>query len=72
MNNLYTLPIRDSFPSPYWVVGISIDEEEGFVNVHPQALREADYADAIDHAMDTAKALYPNSNIEFLSIKEYN
>jgi len=28
MNNLYTLPIRDSFPSPYWVVEISIRSEE--------------------------------------------
>jgi hypothetical protein len=72
MSNLYTMPIKDSFPLPYWVVGISIDEEKSSVNVHPQSLREDDYADAIEHAMDTAKALYPNSNIEFLYIKEYN
>ena len=57
---------------PYWVVGISIDEEKSSVNVHHQSLLVDDYADAIECAMDTTKALYPNSNIEFLYIKEYN
>lgn len=55
----------------YWEVGIKIDDEAGQVTVHPQALEQSKWGNAMEHALEMATALYPNNRIEFLYIKEY-
>ena len=57
---------------PYWQVGIKIGAESGQVNVHSDALPDASWEYAIEHAMDTARAVHPTEKIEFLYVKEYN
>ena len=57
---------------PYWQVGMKIGAESGQVNVHSDALPDASWEYAIEHAMDTAKAVHPTEKIEFLYVKEYN
>ena len=56
----------------YWEVGIKIGAESGQVTVHPQALAESNYSNAIEHALEMATALYPKHRIEFEYIKEYD
>ena len=55
----------------YWEVGIKIGDEAGQVTVHPQALAESVWDNAMEHALEMATVLYPNKRIEFLYIKEY-
>ena len=55
----------------YWQVGVKIDSEAGQVNVHPAALKQSRWDNAMEHALEMAQALYPNKRIEFLYIKEY-
>ncbi len=55
----------------YWQVGVKIDSEAGQVNVHPAALEQSRWDNAMEHALEMAQALYPNKRIEFLYIKEY-
>ena len=57
---------------PYWQVGIKIGAESGQVNVHSDVLEDASWDYAIEHAMDTARAVHPTERIEFLYVKEYN
>ena len=49
-----------------------IGAESGQVNVHSDALPDASWEYAIEHAMDTARAVHPTEKIEFLYVKEYN
>ena len=56
----------------YWEVGLTIGNEAGRVNVHPAALAESDWSNAVEHAMEMAQALYPNMRIEFNYVKEYD
>jgi len=57
---------------PYWQVGIKIGVESGQVNVHSDALPDASFEYAIEHAIETARAVHPTERIEFLYVKEYN
>ena len=57
---------------PYWQVGIKIGAESGQVNVHSDVLEDASWDYAIEHAIDTARAVHPTEKIEFLYVKEYN
>ena len=57
---------------PYWQVGIKIGSESGQVNVHSDALPDASFEYAIEHAIETARAVHPTERIEFLYVKEYN
>ena len=56
----------------YWEVGLTVGAERGRVNVHPQALEESGWENAVEHALDMAQALYPNKRIEFDYVKEYD
>ncbi len=56
----------------YWEIGITIGNEQGSVNVHPAALEESNSANAIEHAIEMAQALYPNMRIELNYVKEYD
>ena len=56
----------------YWEVGITIGVERGRVNVHPAALQESKWDNAVEHAMEMAQALYPKHRIEFDYVKEYD
>jgi len=51
---------------------LKIGAESGQVNVHSDALPDASWEYAIEHAMDTARAVHPLERIEFLYVKEYN
>ena len=55
----------------YWVVGIKIGAEGGHVNVHPAALEQSKWSNAVEHAIELARAMYPNERIEFEWVKEY-
>jgi len=56
----------------YWEVGIQIGEESGQVTVHPAALEQSEWSNAVEHVMEMAQALYPNLQIEFNYVKEYD
>ena len=56
----------------YWEIGISIDGVSGVYNVHPQPLEQSIWNHAVEHAMDMAQALYPNSCVERDFVKEFN
>jgi len=56
----------------YWQKGLKIGAESGQLNVHSDALPDASWEYAIEHAMDTARAVHPTERIEFLYVKEYN
>jgi hypothetical protein len=56
----------------YWQVGIKINQECGQVTVHPQALAQSRWTNAIEHVMEMAQALYPDAKVEFDYIKEYD
>lgn len=56
----------------YWEVGITVGVESGRVNVHPQALEESGWKNAVEHVLDMAQALHPNKHIEFDYVKEYD
>jgi len=56
----------------YWEVGIKIGNESGQVTVHPQALEQSEWSNAIEHAMEMAQSLYPKHKIEFDYVKEYD
>lgn len=56
----------------YWQVGIKIGQECGQVTVHPQALEQSEWSNAVEHAMEMAQALYPKHRIEFDYVKEYD
>jgi len=53
---------------PYWQIGLKIGAESGQVNVHSDALPDASWEYAIEHAMDTARAVHPLERIEFLYV----
>lgn len=55
----------------YWVVGIKIGAEGGHANVHPAALEQSKWSNAVEHAIELARAMYPNERIEFEWVKEY-
>lgn len=57
---------------PYWQVGLKIGAESGQVNVHSDALPDASWEYAIEHAIATARAVHPTERIEFLYVKEFN
>ena len=57
---------------PYWQVGLKIGAESGQLNVHSDALEKSCYSNAIDHAIEMARAMHPTERIEFLYVKEYN
>ena len=52
----------------YWEIGIRMDGVSGVYNVHPQPLEQPLWNHAVEHAMDMAQALYPDSHIA-LSVK---
>ena len=56
----------------YWVVGIKIGAESGQVTVHPAALQESAWDNAVEHVMDMAAALYPKQRIELEWVKEFD
>jgi len=56
----------------YWEVGIQIGAESGQVTVHPAALEQSEWSNAVEHVMEMAQALYPNLQIEFNYVKEYD
>jgi len=56
----------------YWQIGIKIGAESGQVNVHPAALQESVWDNAVEHALDMATALYPQQRIELEWVKEFN
>ena len=56
----------------YWEVGISIDGVSGVYNVHPQPLEQPLWNHAVEHAMDMAQALYPDSHIEMEFVSSCN
>jgi len=58
--------------TPYWQVGLKIGSESGQLNVHSDALEQSCYGNAIDHAIEMARAMHPTERIEFLYVKEYN
>ena len=43
----------------YWEIGIKIGAESGQVTVHPAALQQSEWSNAVEHAMEMATALYP-------------
>ena len=49
----------------YWEVGLKIDSEAGQVTVHPAALEQSKWDNAMEHALEMAQALYPSKRIEF-------
>tara|TARA_Y100000310_G_scaffold220387_1_gene221910 strand:+ start:2232 stop:2426 length:195 start_codon:yes stop_codon:yes gene_type:complete len=55
----------------YWEVGIKIGAESGQVTVHPAALLESEWSNAVEHALEMATALYPQQRIELEWVKEY-
>ncbi len=61
-----------SMTIPYWQVGMKIGAESGQVNVHSDALPDATWQYAVEHAMQTARIINPIEKIEFLYVKEYN
>ena len=56
----------------FWQVGLTIDGVGGVYNVHPAALEKSVWNNAVEHVMDMAQALYPNSHIELDFVKEYD
>tara|TARA_X000001388_G_C2207279_1_gene113649 strand:+ start:878 stop:1057 length:180 start_codon:yes stop_codon:yes gene_type:complete len=56
----------------YWEVGIKIGAESGQVTVHPAALQESAWDNAVEHVMDMAAALYPKQHIELEWVKEFD
>ena len=56
----------------YWEVGIKIGAESGQVTVHPAALQESEWDNAVEHVMDMAAALYPQQRIELEWVKEFD
>jgi len=56
----------------YWEVGIKIGAESGQVTVHPAALQESAWDNAVEHAMDMATAMYPQQRIELEWVKEFD
>ena len=55
----------------YWEVGIKIGAESGQVTVHPAALQESEWSNAVEHALEMATVLYPQQRIELEWVKEY-
>jgi|TARA_R100000544_G_C2216315_1_gene54784 alpha-D-ribose 1-methylphosphonate 5-triphosphate synthase subunit PhnG len=51
---------------------MKIGAESGQVNVHSDALPDATWQYAVEHAMQTARIINPIEKIEFLYVKEYN
>ena len=56
----------------YWEVGIKIGAESGQVTVHPAALLESEWSNAVEHALEMATALYPRQRIELEWVKEFD
>ena len=56
----------------YWQIGIKIGAESGQVNVHPAALQESVWDNAVEHALEMATTLYPQQRIELEWVKEFN
>ena len=56
----------------YWEIGIKIGAESGQVTVHPAALQESVWDNAVEHVMDMAAALYPKQRIELEWVKEFD
>ena len=56
----------------YWEVGIKMDGISGVYNVHPQQLDQPVWNSAVEHALDMAQALYPQSHIELEFVKEFD
>jgi len=56
----------------YWEVGIKVNGVGGVYNVHPAALEQSLWNNAVEHVMDMAQALYPDAHIEFDFVKEYD
>ena len=56
----------------YWEVGIKMDGISGVYNVHPQPLDKTVWSSAVEHALDMAQALYPQSHIELEFVKEFD
>ena len=56
----------------YWEVGIKIGAESGQVTVHPAALQESAWDNAVEHAMEMATAMYPRQRIKLEWVKEFD
>ena len=56
----------------YWEVGIKIGAESGQVTVHPAALQESEWSNAVEHALEMATELYPQQRIELEYVKEFD
>ena len=56
----------------YWEVGIKIGAESGQVAVHPAALQESEWSNAVEHALEMATAMYPQQRIELEYVKEFD
>ena len=56
----------------YWEVGIKIGAESGQVTVHPDALQESVWDNAVEHALEMATAMYPQQRIELEWVKEFD
>ena len=56
----------------YWEGGIKIGAESGQVTVHPAALQESEWSNAVEHALEMATVLYPRQRIELEWVKEFD
>ena len=56
----------------YWEVGIIIGAESGQGTVHPAALLESEWSNAVEHALEMATVLYPRQRIELEWVKEFD
>ena len=55
-----------------WDVGVQVGEERGQVTVHPAALQESEWSNAVEHALEMATVLYPQQRIELEWVKEFD
>tara|TARA_R110001606_G_scaffold379723_1_gene539894 strand:- start:180 stop:368 length:189 start_codon:yes stop_codon:yes gene_type:complete len=55
-----------------WVVGVTIGEEQGEIEVFPTSLENSEWENAAEYAHAMASALYPDQDIEIDYIKEYD
>ena len=49
----------------YWEVGIKIGAESGQVTVHPAALQESEWSNAVEHALEMATACIHGSALNW-------
>ena len=56
----------------YFEVDLKLDSEEITYMVFPQNIKDRDWHHVLSNLLSKQKKLYPNKQIQFLNIKEYD